>query len=328
MRDHRVLGRVQRAEQLRHLDRGPRAARAPGTYQTASVSNVVSGRSSATRSSVELVADRLPLVADDLLGDADAAEGELEAEPPLGAQRLLDRRHRLLLRLRVVVAARTARRARCARRGRARRRGSSRRGGGRSRPRGPSSTRARARSCRARVPVSVSTTVKTSGLVERRPKRAGGVVAAGPDVAGAASAPAPACSAARASASAPRISASASSSGASNAAAATCPSSTRGFSWSRIAASTRRPSSVSRLAHEVLVERVLARDQDGEPVAAAPGAAPLLAQARDRAGEADRDHARRAAPTSMPSSSAFVALTPSSSPAKSRCSISRRCAGV
>ena len=46
-----------------------------------------------------------------------------------------------------------------------------------------------------------------------------------------------------------------------------------------------------RLAHEVLVERVLARDQHREPVAAPPGSAPLLAQARDRAGEADRDHA-------------------------------------
>ena len=44
------------------------------------------------------------------------------------------------------------------------------------------------------------------------------------------------------------------------------------------------------LAHEVLVERVLARDEHGEPVPAAAGAAPLLAQARDRAREADRDH--------------------------------------
>ena len=43
------------------------------------------------------------------------------------------------------------------------------------------------------------------------------------------------------------------------------------------------------LAHEVLVERVLARDEHGEAVAAAPGAAPLLAQRRDRAREADRD---------------------------------------
>ena len=45
------------------------------------------------------------------------------------------------------------------------------------------------------------------------------------------------------------------------------------------------------LAHEVLVERVLARDQHGEPVAAATGATPLLAQRRDRAGEADGDRA-------------------------------------
>ena len=45
------------------------------------------------------------------------------------------------------------------------------------------------------------------------------------------------------------------------------------------------------LAHEVLVERVLAGDEHREPVAAAPGAAPLLAEARDRAREAGRDHA-------------------------------------
>ena len=45
------------------------------------------------------------------------------------------------------------------------------------------------------------------------------------------------------------------------------------------------------LAHEVLVERVLARDQDCEPVAAPPGAPPLLPQRRDGAGEADRDRA-------------------------------------
>ena len=44
-----------------------------------------------------------------------------------------------------------------------------------------------------------------------------------------------------------------------------------------------------RLAHEVLVERVLARDQGGEPVAAAARPAPLLAEARDGAREADRE---------------------------------------
>ena len=46
-----------------------------------------------------------------------------------------------------------------------------------------------------------------------------------------------------------------------------------------------------RLAREELVERVLARDQHGEPAPAAAGATPLLAQRRDRAREADRDRA-------------------------------------
>ena len=44
-----------------------------------------------------------------------------------------------------------------------------------------------------------------------------------------------------------------------------------------------------RLAHEVLVERVLRGDEHRKAVRAAAGASPLLAQARDRAGEADRD---------------------------------------
>ena len=46
-----------------------------------------------------------------------------------------------------------------------------------------------------------------------------------------------------------------------------------------------------RLAHEVLVERVLRGDEDREAVLAAAGASPLLAKARHRAGEADRDRA-------------------------------------
>ena len=46
-----------------------------------------------------------------------------------------------------------------------------------------------------------------------------------------------------------------------------------------------------RLAHEVLVERVLARDQDRQAVSAPSGPAPLLAEARHGAGEAGRDHA-------------------------------------
>src|SRR5262249_24101513 len=44
-----------------------------------------------------------------------------------------------------------------------------------------------------------------------------------------------------------------------------------------------------RLAHEVLVERVLAGDEDGQAVSPSAGTAPLLAQAGYRAGEADGD---------------------------------------
>ncbi len=44
-----------------------------------------------------------------------------------------------------------------------------------------------------------------------------------------------------------------------------------------------------RLAHEELVERVLGGDEHREPVAAAPGAPPLLTQRGDRAGKADGD---------------------------------------
>src|SRR5439155_21407513 len=43
-----------------------------------------------------------------------------------------------------------------------------------------------------------------------------------------------------------------------------------------------------RLAHEVLVERVLAGDEDREPVLAPAGPSPLLAEARDRSREPDR----------------------------------------
>ena len=45
-----------------------------------------------------------------------------------------------------------------------------------------------------------------------------------------------------------------------------------------------------RLAHEVLVERVLARDEHGQAVPAPAGAAPLLAQRGDGSREADGDH--------------------------------------
>src|SRR5205085_8820913 len=58
-----------------------------------------------TRLERRAVADRLALVGHDLLGDGDAAERDPRAEPPFGAQLLVDRRRRLLLRLRVPVAA-------------------------------------------------------------------------------------------------------------------------------------------------------------------------------------------------------------------------------
>ena len=45
------------------------------------------------------------------------------------------------------------------------------------------------------------------------------------------------------------------------------------------------------VAHEELVERVLARDENGDAVTPATRAAPLLAQRGDRAGERDRDRA-------------------------------------
>ena len=109
------------------------------------------------------------------------------AEPALRAQRLDDRGRRLLLRLRVVVARERLdeRRARLeVERAHA---VAARRGGGRSRPRGRSSRRARARRSRARCRSSASTIVNDSGLGRAQRDARGRVVAAGPDVAGAAS---------------------------------------------------------------------------------------------------------------------------------------------
>src|SRR4029079_2470427 len=45
------------------------------------------------------------------------------------------------------------------------------------------------------------------------------------------------------------------------------------------------------LAHEVLVERVLARDEHCEPMAPAARASPLLSQRGDGSGEANGEHA-------------------------------------
>ena len=70
----------------------------------------------------------------------------------------------------------------------------------------------------------------------------------------------------------------------------TWPARTRGFAWSRIAASTRRPSSLSGSRMKYWSSASSRRDEHCEAVAAPPGPAPLLAQRGDRAGEADRDH--------------------------------------
>ncbi len=63
----------------------------------------------------------------------------------------------------------------------------------------------------------------------------------------------------------------------------------RGCRGSRIAASTGPAQELVGMAAEELVERVLAGDVDGQPAAAAAGAAPHLPQAGDRAGERDAD---------------------------------------
>ena len=81
---------------------------------------------------------------------------------------------RLLARLRVPVAARTARRSRAAPAGRARARGTARRDGGRPRPRGRSSTRARRSASPSSAPVEASTTderVRRGRAQRRRARR-------------------------------------------------------------------------------------------------------------------------------------------------------------
>ena len=98
-----VLGRVQRAEELRHLLEARPSCSGSGQNQIASVSNVVSGMSERDDVDRRSVADRLARVADDLLRHRDAAEVELDAEPALGSLARLDRRLRLLLHLRVPV---------------------------------------------------------------------------------------------------------------------------------------------------------------------------------------------------------------------------------
>ena len=240
------------------------------------------GRSSGTSSIRSCVADRSSAgSATTCSVTATLAEDELEAEPPLDAQRLA--------RSSVVVSFFTcvyqspvngSTIARGAASGRARGRGTARRGGGRRRPRARSSTRARARRAPSTAPV------RRVDDGERVGGRRSGAACARP---GSPSRPRPsraACAAARGSAArarAPRrraSRASSSSSGASKAAARTWPSSTRGFAWSRIAASTRRPSSVSGSRMKYWSSASSVATSTARPWPRRPGAAPLLAQAR------------------------------------------------
>src|SRR5438270_4361974 len=101
--DHRVLGRVQRAEQLRHLVELGEVVR---LGQVPDRLGRERGRRQLEVDDLDalLPGDRLALVPDDLLGDLDLAEEALHPEPPLAAARLDDPGHRLLLGLRVPVA--------------------------------------------------------------------------------------------------------------------------------------------------------------------------------------------------------------------------------
>ena len=102
-RDHRVLGGVQRAEQLRQLLEA---------FELLGLGDVPDGLGLERRlREVErdhvhrlLGRDAPALVADDLLGDLDGAEAEVEAETPLATALLEDLRLRLLLRHCVPVA--------------------------------------------------------------------------------------------------------------------------------------------------------------------------------------------------------------------------------
>src|SRR5262249_45346093 len=82
-----------------------------------------------------------------------------------------------------------------------------------------------------------------------------------------------------------------------------------------------------RLAHEVLVERVLARDEDRQPVTASARSAPLLEEDGHGPRKADRE-ARWGPPDVDPGLRRVRGAASSSPPAKGRCSISRRGPGV
>ena len=327
-RDQRVLGRVQRREQHRHLLQAVQLRGRRGRTRPPRSRSVVSGRSSGTVSSVSPSADRLALVGDDLLGHRDAAEVELEPEPPLAAQRLLDRRLGLLLRLRVPVDGGRRDDAPRAPRGRASGRGTARRGGGRRRPRGRSSRRASARRARAPSPSRASTTVNESRSrrAQRHARRR--VVACRPRR----SRPASASSSGehrralerlgaerlgvRARRSAPRTRPRA------RARRARAGSRGRGSPPRRV-----RPSSVSGSRMKNWSSASSLATSTASPCPRRP-ARPHCCRSEETVPGKPTEIAQSSEPMSMPSSSASVAETPSSSPAISRRSISRRCDGV
>ena len=146
-RDQRVLGRVQRAEQvaadlLHQLVRRHEPERARLELPHGQIE----------RDGVEapLLGQAAPLVGDHLVAHLDDAVGELDAAAQLGLdERAHDARLGLAPRLRVPGAVERRDERDAVGRGRASRRGTSRRGAGRRRPRARSRTRAPARACRA-----------------------------------------------------------------------------------------------------------------------------------------------------------------------------------
>ena len=267
----------------------PSSCHGSGTNQIASVDEA--RRRAVERHELDplLRADRLALVADDLLGHLDLAEHEVEPHAPLLAQRPHDLGLRLVLGLRVPVAAerlddrahrrlvqlvhevRLAQvevdgalvhgrvRARALDQRRAPRR--SRRRRPRTRPARPSAARRAPRGspCRPRR-TRPSCGAAPGRRLRRRAPRARG--------------------SRRRASSSRRLERGRADVPGEDARA-------RGVEQRRLDAPAEQ---LVGLAHEVLVEPVLARDQHREPVPAPPRAAPLLAQRRDRAGEADRDH--------------------------------------
>ena len=150
---------------------------------------------------------------------------------------------------------------------------------------------ARSRSTRpSTVPVCASTTPNVSGVVERRPNCAGRVVAAGPDVAALRQLELGQERGAFERLVAERLPVGVVDGRFECGRADVAVEDTR----VRVVEDRRLDLRLEQhlgLAHEVLVERVLACDQHGEAVSAPARASPLLAERGDGSGKADRDGA-------------------------------------